>query len=314
MKKYNLLINNSFNKIGYSDKIDDSIYAMCENNLYQYSVVITLEGKPLDNTSYITKNIGDSFTCYIFPLSNATSNFSIGDILYTHKNNIIFIIENHIADNKFVLRLISLKIGVSCDIYNTTLAIVYNKAYESFMFNNNELIQLLQNQKTDYTKQLVDNNNFIKFIFSKISITENDSTVNTVFNFNDIASGDMIYANIINKFYVNMQLFSYNDFKYIYSQDIKENEHIKNDAVVFNDRITGVLKALQIKILPNFSQKVLKNNVYTFNTSIINKYTKFAKEYNNEKTILLLQFTLSDKSVIYDQTNNIESDYLYLIN
>lgn len=311
MKKYNLIINDSFKKLGFSDKIDDSIYATCNANLLQFSVILTLEAKPSDNTTATTINKGSNINCYIFPLSNKNSVFNIGDLLYTHDNKAVFIVISHIIDNKFVLKLINVNVGTSYQLFNTTPAILHNTYYEQFMHTNNDLVSFVRNQKSEYTKYINNNNDFIKYFLEKILITESDSTIGMSFDFTTTESP--LFSNIIDKFYLNMWVFDYNDFKYIYSTDIKSGENKSNEELVSNNRILGVLKSLQTKIIPHYTTQLIKNNTFSFSTDIVNKYTKFSKTYNKNKLILIFQLSLKNKAVVYDQDDNVDSDYMYLI-
>lgn len=313
MKKYNLLINQNFKELGFSDKIDDSIYATCKENMLQFSVIITHDTKPEDNTDSIDITEGDSINCYLFPLSNRNSMFNVGDLLYTHDNSSVFIIEAHIEGNKFTLKLVDIINGdASYSLLNTSPAILHNAQYERFMHENNELVNYVRTQRSEYTEYINNNGNFVQYFLEKIALVESDTTVGVTFNF-EVTTDNVLFTNIINKFFLNMQIFDYNDFKYIYSTDIKSGENKTNESLESNDRIIGVLKSLQTKILPHYTQQLLKTNTYTFTTDTINQHTKYSRSFDKDKLILVFQLTLKDKSIIYDQDDNIESDYMYLI-
>ncbi len=313
MKKYNLLINQNFKELGFSNRIDDSIYATCKENLLQFSVIITLDTKPDDNTDFVDMVKGDSINCYIFPLSNINSMFNVGDLLYTHDNNAVFIIEAHIESNRFTLKLIDIITGTSpYSLLNTSPTILHNTYYERFMHENNGLVDYIRQQRSEYTEYINNNGSFVEYFLEKVTLTETDTTIGVTFDF-AVTNDNKLFANIIDKFYLNIWTFDYNDFKYIYSTDIKSGENATNKPLESNDRIIGVLKSLQTKILPHYTQQLLKTNVYTFNTNTINQHTKYTRSYDKDKLILVFQLTLKDKSTIYDQDDNVESDYMYLI-
>lgn len=95
--------------------------------------------------------------------------------------------------------------------------------------------------------------------------------------------------------------------------DIKNQLSKSNQQFSSTKIISGSLKSLSTKVIPHFSSKLLTSNTYNFSSTIINDKTKFRKTYDNDKLLILLQLTLNDKSIIYDQLNNVESDYIYII-
>jgi hypothetical protein len=311
MKKYNLLLNSNFKTLDFNDKIDDSIYAPSNNNLLKYSVILTLDTKPDSNTTKTDVNLNDKITCYLFPIINNNISFNTGDILQLHDNIGVFIITSHISSNKFELKLIATDSSNKYSLYNTSLALLYNKTFEEFIHINNDLAKEISKQKSEYTEYLNNNNDFVEYFFNKIKLTD-DSTVGFEFDFKSY-DDNKIFNTIINKFYLNVWIYDYNDFKYIYQKDIQCGDIHKNKTLVSNNHIIGILNSLQTKILPHYSTKLLINNTYTFNTKIVNKHTKYNKNFNNNKLIFIFQLSLKDKSNIYDQDDNIESDYMYLI-
>jgi len=73
------------------------------------------------------------------------------------------------------------------------------------------------------------------------------------------------------------------------------------------------LKTSLTKIIPHYTTKLYRNNIYEFVSGTINNYTSYKKPYNGNKILLLLQMSLSDKSQVYDNNDNVESNMFYII-
>jgi len=73
------------------------------------------------------------------------------------------------------------------------------------------------------------------------------------------------------------------------------------------------LKTSLTKIIPHYTTKLYKNNIYKFVSNTINDYTSYKKSYDGNKILLLIQLSLTDKSNVYDSNDNIESNMFYII-
>jgi hypothetical protein len=203
MRKINLLLNKSFKTFDFNDSIDDSIYSSSTDNLLKYSVSIVLENKPTTNTDYVDIDKDETINCYLFPFFSSNHKFSIGDVLYTHKNDAVFVITAHISENLFTLQLIDIKDGGTYSLKNTTNAILHNKLYEKYIINNNDIREIIASQKNEYTNYINSNNDFVTYLLEQFQIESTDSTITTTFDFQE-TSDSILFTNIINKFYLNI--------------------------------------------------------------------------------------------------------------
>jgi len=104
--KYNLFINKSFNTYDFSNNKDISIYNTVNGNFIENTVYIIHNNKPTSSTSFITMNVDDVLEVYLFPTMNTNITFKVNEILHTVDNNSIFIITNHIEENRFAIKLV----------------------------------------------------------------------------------------------------------------------------------------------------------------------------------------------------------------
>jgi len=202
MRKINLLLNKSFKTIDFNDCIDDSIYGNSSDNLLNYSASIVLTTKPDNNYTYEELNVGEDVNCYLFPMSNNNYKFNLGDILYTHDNLAIFVIKSHIEDNKFSITLIKCEES-TYELKNSTTVLMYNELYEKYTFNNNSSKALIKAQKNEYTDYINENSEFVSYVLEQFVITSSDSTITTVFTFEE-TDNSILFTNIINKFHLNI--------------------------------------------------------------------------------------------------------------
>jgi len=123
----------------------------------------------------------------------------------------------------------------------------------------------------------------------------------------------VLLSNIIDKFYLNLYVYDYNDYKYIYMKDLISDINDLNYKLTTANKLIGVIKTSNTKIIPHKIFKLQKNTNYTFTDNILNKYTSYNKTYTGEKLLIVLQLSLRDKFSIYDINNNIESDSIFII-
>lgn len=309
--KYNLFINKSFNTYDFSNNKDISIYSTVNNNFLENTVYIIHSNKPSSSSTFLTINVNDIIEVYLFPTMNTNITFKINELLHTIDNNAIFIITNHIEENKFAIKLIQCDNDTDYNLYNNFPSLLYNKNIEDLYYSLNSNKDDLADQKSNYTSILNSGTNLSDFINSNILIST-DYTNSYTLNFNFSSTGDFTQiASVIDKFYLNLQIYDYNDFKYIYYKDIIKSS--ENYALSSTNYITGILKSSYTKILPHKHFKLQLGTDYVQNDTILNKYTSYSTNYSGQKIILLFQLSINDKSVSYDISNNIESDSIYVI-
>ena len=310
VSKYNLFINKNFDTYTFSDNKDISIFKTIDNNFLKNTIYLVHSNKPESSKISLNVAIDSIIDVYLYPTMNTNITFSINEMLHT-VDNAIFIITNHIEENKFGIKLVYCENGVDYDLYNNYPALLYNNSIEKVQYELNTNKDLLVSQKENYTSILNNESKLSNFINSNINITTdytNSYTIN--FSFSDITNYNRIIS-IIDKFYFNMQIYDYNDFKYIYQQDISISDN--NYSLSDTNYITGILKNIYTKIIPHTSIKLKKGENYSYNGTIVNKYTSYEKDYSNQKILVLFQLSINNKNEIYDISNNIESDSIYII-
>jgi len=130
IKKQNLIINKNFDKYTFDSSDDNGVFLTVSDNMTLNSIYLILETKPIDSTSGITITLNGIVDLYLFPTSNTNVSFGVGEMIQTVDNNSIFIITNHVSDNKFALRLVWTTNGINYTLKNNTQSIIYNKLLE----------------------------------------------------------------------------------------------------------------------------------------------------------------------------------------
>ena len=305
----NIILNKNFNNIQFNTNFTNE-FSKCYNNLYNYTLLIKLDTTSSD---FITLNIGDTVSIYIFPLNFNAAILNVGSILISHDNNAMFIINSKIEKNKFNIKLIKIlnNVETTFKLFNNIKFLFYNTLFEKYIYSRNVYKVLIYKQKRNFTKHLNNNNEFVINLLNKINIF--DSSNNIFIDFNFLSNKNDLFDNMINKFYLNVWIYDYNDFKYIYHQDFKKSVY-SNQLTNSMSYLNGLLQSFSITtIKPHLNIKLVKGNVYNLSTNIINNFTKFKKTYDNNKLIFLFQLSLIDKSINYDQLNNVESSHIYLV-
>lgn len=314
INSYNLFINKTFDTYNYTNASKYSIFKVEQENLLMHSIYLILQSKPDTNSISETVNLNANINCYLFPTVNSNVTFKVNEILHTADGNSIFLIINNISDNLFTLKLIQSNNGTNYTLYNNTQSLLYNDKLESFQFKQNTNKSLVLEQQNNYTQILSETNKLSDFISSNVDIaTDYTSDYTISFNFRNIEDEYLKISNIIDKFYMNIQIYDYNDFKYIYKRDIEENINNTNYSLTNTNKILGILKTSNTKIIPHTSFKLQKEKLYIYTNTIINNYTSHKKQYSGDKLLVLLQLSLQDKSLMYDLNNNIESDSIFII-
>ena len=313
INKYNLLINQNFEKYTFSNQTDDCIFKTMTDNMTQNSLFLVLSTKPIDSTTSLTITINDVTQLYIFPTDTLNVSFKVGEMIQTVDNEAIFVISNYISDNLFALRLVQCKNETNYVLKNNTQSLIYNYQLEKKWFDLNTNKNKVLEQYDNYTNLLNSSNALGNFLSNKITVDTDYTTDFTIsFDFTPDANYLQLY-NIIDKFYLNIQVYDYNDYKYIYMRDIIDPINTSNYNLTSTNSLIGILKTSNTKILPHKVFKLQKNNLYTFTDTVLNKYTSHQKSYTSEKLLVILQLSLKDKSTLYDINNNIESDSIFII-
>lgn len=313
INKYNLFINKNFDSYQFTDHRYSNFYNVNNSNLVINYIFFTLQSKPTDTTTYSIININNTINCYIYPVDAKSIAFQVGDIFKTIDDGAIFILTNNISENLFTFKLVYCENNTNYRLYNNTPTLFINEKLEYYWYNNNMTNKLLLEQRDNYTQQLNVNDDFLAYAVKNLSIDSDTTTDMTVsFNFKDFDVTDELVVNIIDKFFINIQLYDYSDFKYIYKKDIISNLS-KQTLHVNSRKIVGVLKTSLTKIIPHYTTKLYKNNIYKFVSNTINDYTSYKKSYDGNKILLLIQLSLTDKSNVYDSNDNIESNMFYII-
>lgn len=313
ISKYNLVINSSFNEYKFDNATNNSIFKIMTENMTEDTIWLVLNTKPNNNTDFITINLNSNTTVYLFPSSSDNVSFKIGELIQTVDNNAIFIITNHVNFNLFELKLIQCRNGASYQLFNNIPSFLYNEQLEKkqFLLNNNKT--KITNQWNNYTTILNNTNLLGNFLSDNLNCTTDyttDFTISFDFNLNNTY---LSIINIIDKFHLNLQVYDYNDFKYIYKRDLIEEVNSNNYTLTSSNNLIGILKTSNTKILPHKVFKLKKENTYLFNDNILNKYTSYSKSYTGDKILVILQLSLKNKETVYDLSNNIESDSIFII-
>lgn len=314
ISKYSLFINRSFDNYTFNIPTNNSIFEVVSDNMTFNSLWLVLSTKPENNTSSLIVNINDVIPVYIFPTTNTNVSFGVGELIQTVDNDAIFIITNYIEDNKFALRLVSCKNNTNYTLYNTSQSLIYNSKLDDKQFSLNTNKTKVMDQWANYTTILNSSNLLSSFLSSQLTFITNYTSDYTVgFNFSTIAADYTLISNIIDKFYLNIQAYDYNDYKYIYGRDILTGVNDTNYKLTSTNNVIGVIKTANTKIIPHNVFKLTKNTSYSFTDTTLNKYTSYARNYTGEKVIIILQLSLKDKSITYDIRNNVESDSIFVI-
>lgn len=313
ISKYNLVINSSFNEYKFDNATNNSIFKVISENMTKDTIQLVLNTKPDNNTDSVTINLNAVTTCYLFPSSIDNVSFKVGEMIQTIDNNSIFIITNHVNFNLFEIRLVQCRNGSTYQLFNNTSSFLYNEQLEKKQFLLNSNKNNVMNQWSNYTSILNNTNLLGNFLSDNLTCTTDYTTDYTIaFNFSSNDSYLKI-INIIDKFYLNLQIYDYNDFKYIYKRDLIEEINANNYTLTSANNLIGILKTSNTKILPHKVFKLKKNSTYSFSDTLLNKYTSYSKSYNGDKILIILQLSLKNKETIYDLSNNIESDSIFII-
>jgi hypothetical protein len=202
--KYNLFINKSFNTYDFSNNNDISIYNTVNSNFVENTVYIIHENKPSSNDLFISTNVDDVLETYLFPTMNTNITLKVNEMLHTADNSAIFIITNHIEENKFAIKLIWCENGTDYNLYNNCPSLLYNKSIEDLFYRLNINKDAVSAQKSNYTAILNSGSELSEFINTNILISTdytNSYTLN--FSFTNTGSLSKIFS-IIDKFYLNI--------------------------------------------------------------------------------------------------------------
>lgn len=204
INKYNLLINQNFDKYTFSNKTDNGIFDVMTDNMTFNSLYLILSTKPTNTTDSATIALNATVQIYLFPTSITNVSFSVGEMIQTVDNEAIFIITNYINDNLFALKLVWSANGTNYILYNNTQSLIYNSELEKKWFYLNTNKTAVMDQWDAYTSLLDSNNLLGIYLSDKLDFTT-DYTGNYSISFTfDIDEKYELIRNIIDKFYLNV--------------------------------------------------------------------------------------------------------------
>jgi hypothetical protein len=129
VSKYNLFINKNFDTYTFSDNKDISIFKTIDNNFLENTIYLVHSNKPESSKTVLNITIDSVVEVYLYPTMNTNITFSINEMLHT-PDNAIFIITNHIEENKFAIKLIYCTNETDYNLYNNYPSILYNNNIE----------------------------------------------------------------------------------------------------------------------------------------------------------------------------------------